>query len=78
MKIHAKQWRIMIFIRAYTAERSRPPTIKEIADGAGVTNVSYHLKILSDKKLIKCDFMTARGRALTQIGRDLLAKSIKD
>jgi SOS-response transcriptional repressor LexA len=52
-----RQQRMLLFIRDYTTERGRPPTIREIADECGITSTSiarYHLCRLAAADLVDC------------------------
>lgn len=47
----ARREAIITFIRSYQADHGYPPSIREVADGVGVTKnaVSHHLSRLADE-----------------------------
>lgn len=55
------------FIRAYSSERGRPPTLREIGDAVGISStngVRYHLEVLKRAGLLEQDPMVSRGLRL--------------
>jgi SOS-response transcriptional repressor LexA len=61
--------RIVEFVRYYQRTNRRPPTIREIAHGMGVSStggVNYHLLKLEEAGVITSDPETARSIRLTE------------
>ncbi len=67
MSISQQQQKIWHFIHQFMQENHFPPTIREIARGAGLSSTSvasYHLGILEEKGFIKRDRNRSRGLRL--------------
>jgi len=55
---------VLRFIRGYIADKGRPPTLREIADGMGFASTNgtrYHLAVLEREGWIERDPIAARG-----------------
>jgi repressor LexA len=55
--------KIYVFIEAYIAANSWPPSVREIAEGCyvSISTVSYHLRILKAQGRIRRDTKKARS-----------------
>ena len=63
-----KQQAILDFIRQFVAEKNRPPTIRDIVTGCGVSSTSvvdYHLNVLEKKGFLRRHREISRGIELT-------------
>ena len=69
MDLSARQMRMLEFIREFFVAHSRPPTIREIGEAAGISStsvVNYNLNILQEKGLIVRDREVSRGVKLVE------------
>ncbi len=69
MDLSARQDRMLIFIREFFADHSRPPTIREIGRAVGISStsvVNYNLNILQEKGFIQRDREVSRGVKLVE------------
>ena len=71
-----RQLKILAFIRDFTACNPLPPTVREIVKGCNLSSNSvaqYHLQVLEHRKYATRIPRVARGIALTERGRSMLA-----
>jgi repressor LexA len=64
-----RQQAIIEFIESFSADRSYPPTIREIQEGLGISSTSvvdYNLNILEQRTLIRRNRNISRGIELAQ------------
>lgn len=69
MNLSERQQRILEFIRRYSAEQHRPPTIREIAQAVGISStsvVNYNLNILERQGYITRSREISRGIQLAR------------
>lgn len=55
IKLSPYQWRILTFVQSYIAHMGMSPTIREIADGSGISStsvVNYNLDALEELGLL--------------------------
>lgn len=72
MALSERQQEIYKYIQRFTADKGRPPTIREIGSSVGISStsvVNYNLNILEKAGLISREKEVSRGLRLTQNGR---------
>ena len=66
-EVSDRQKSILNFIRDFFTERGYPPTIRDIAEGCGISSTSvvdYNLRILEHRGYLHCDRKVSRGIGL--------------
>jgi len=79
----SRYYRLMQFVCDYQIQHNYPPTIREIGKATGITSTSvvdYHLEQLRlfgmVEKLTEASEYKSRNTHLTELGLDILGKSI--
>jgi repressor LexA len=66
-KLSERQHRILAFIRSYSVDQGKSPTVREIGKACGITSTSvvrYNLEKLKDAGLLERDASVSRGARL--------------
>lgn len=68
-ELSSRQQRMLAMIREFMLEYGYPPTIRQIGEAVGISStsvVSYNLKVLQDKGLLRRDKEVSRGLRLAE------------
>jgi repressor LexA len=78
-RLSERQKKIVEFLSEYVEENGYPPSIREIGAAAGISStsvVSYNLKRLEDKGLIRRDREVSRGLKLAAAGQQMIPQAV--